>query len=47
VAQGDSLRQIARSYATSYEAVRRVLMVSHREMEIQEPSDLMDENAQQ
>ncbi|HLW02985.1 MAG TPA: hypothetical protein VKT82_30295 [Ktedonobacterales bacterium] len=32
VAQGESLRQIARSYHTSYEAVRRVLNTARREM---------------
>jgi len=30
VAQGESLRQIARSYHTSYEAVRRVLNASRK-----------------
>jgi DNA invertase Pin-like site-specific DNA recombinase len=32
VAQGESLRQIARSYQTSYEAVRRVLNASRKEL---------------
>jgi DNA invertase Pin-like site-specific DNA recombinase len=32
VAQGESLRQIARSYHTSYEAVRRVLNAARSEM---------------
>jgi hypothetical protein len=32
VAQGESLRQIAKSYRTSYEAVRRVLQASRREL---------------
>ena len=31
VAQGESLRQIARSYHTSYEAVRRVLGAARKE----------------
>jgi len=31
VAQGESLRQIARSYHTSYEAVRRVLQAARKE----------------
>src|SRR5689334_21608863 len=31
VAQGESLRQIAKSYQTSYEAVRRVLNASRKE----------------
>ena len=32
VAQGESLRQIARSYHTSYEAVRRVLNAARKEL---------------
>lgn len=32
VAQGESLRQIARSYQTSYEAVRRVLSAARKEL---------------
>lgn len=32
VAQGESLRQIARSYHTSHEAVRRVLSVARKEL---------------
>jgi hypothetical protein len=32
VAQGESLRQIARSYHTSYEAVRRVLNAARSEV---------------
>lgn len=32
VAQGESLRQIARSYRTSYEAVRRVLSAARKEL---------------
>lgn len=32
VAQGESLRQIAKSYHTSYEAVRRVLNAARKEM---------------
>lgn len=32
VAQGESLRQIARSYHTSYEAVRRVLHAARKEL---------------
>ena len=32
VAQGESLRQIARSYDTSYEAVRRVLNAARKEL---------------
>ena len=32
VAQGESLRQIARSYHTSYEAVRRVLAAARKEL---------------
>ena len=32
VAQGESLRQIARSYHTSYEAVRRVLSAARKEL---------------
>lgn len=32
VAQGESLRQIARSYHTSYEAVRRVLRAARKEV---------------
>ena len=30
VAQGESLRQIARSYHTSYETVRRVLLAARK-----------------
>ncbi|HLW02760.1 MAG TPA: helix-turn-helix domain-containing protein [Ktedonobacterales bacterium] len=32
VAQGESLRQIARSYHTSYEAVRRVLNAARKDL---------------
>ena len=32
VAQGESLRQIARSYHASYEAVRRVLLASSKQL---------------
>ena len=32
VSQGESLRQIARSYHTSYEAVRRVLSAARKEL---------------
>ena len=32
VAQGESLRQIARSYYTSHEAVRRVLHAARKEL---------------
>ena len=32
VAHGESLRQIARSYHTSYEAVRRVLLAARKEL---------------
>ncbi|HEU5198657.1 MAG TPA: hypothetical protein VFU32_03405 [Ktedonobacterales bacterium] len=32
VAQGESLRQIARSYRTSHEAVRRVLNAARKEL---------------
>jgi DNA invertase Pin-like site-specific DNA recombinase len=32
VAQGESLRQIARSYHTSHEAVRRVLNAARKEL---------------
>lgn len=32
VAQGESLRQIARSYHTSYEAVRRVLNTARKDL---------------
>jgi len=32
VAQGESLRQIARSYHTSYEAVRRVLNATRKDL---------------
>jgi uncharacterized protein (DUF433 family) len=31
VAQGESLRQVARSYRVSYEAIRRILAAARRE----------------
>ena len=48
VAQGESLRQIARSYHTSYEGVRRVLQASRQEMlaNPDERSPLNRENAE-
>jgi DNA-directed RNA polymerase specialized sigma24 family protein len=36
VAQGESLRQVARSYHTSYEAVRRVLQAARKELMMSE-----------
>ena len=49
VAQGESLRQIARSYHTSYEAVRRVLQAYRQEMLASpvECASLSLENAEQ
>ena len=45
-AQGESLRSIARSLDTSYEAVRRVLLAARQEMlgEGQEPPPLSEED---
>jgi hypothetical protein len=45
-AQGESLRSIARSLDTSYEAVRRVLLAARQEMlgEQQEPPPLSEED---
>ena len=49
VAQGESLRQIARSYHTSYEAVRRVLSMARKELLAGEgtPSALHAEDKEQ
>jgi len=49
VAQGESLRQIARSYHTSYEAVRRVLNAARQELVKgeDEPLALRAEDAEQ
>jgi hypothetical protein len=49
VAQGESLRQIARSYHTSYEAVRRVLQAARQELVRGEgePSAARAEDAEQ
>ena len=46
VAQGESLRQIARSYDTSREAVRRVVLAARREMlgQEDEPVALLSED---
>jgi hypothetical protein len=41
VAQGESLRQIARSYHTSYEAVRRVLSAARKELVTDESGQSM------
>jgi hypothetical protein len=45
-AQGESLRSIARSLDTSYEAVRRVLLAARQELlgEQQEPPPLNEED---
>ena len=45
-AQGESLRSIARSLNTSYEAVRRVLLAARQEMlgDPDEPLSLSDED---
>jgi len=49
VAQGESLRQIARSYHTSHEAVRRVLNAARKELLVREgaPSVLPAEDAEE
>lgn len=49
VAQGESLRQIARSYDTSYEAVRRVLSAARKELVTRQgkPAALPPEEAEE
>ena len=54
VAQGESLRQIARSFHTSYEAVRRVLntarkdlLASQGEPAVLPPVDAMEASSQE
>ncbi|HLW03638.1 MAG TPA: helix-turn-helix domain-containing protein [Ktedonobacterales bacterium] len=49
VAQGESLRQIARSYHTSYEAVRRVLNAARKELLMRQsvPSALPPKNSEE
>jgi transposase len=49
VAQGESLRQIAKSYHTSHEAVRRVLNAARKELLVGEgaPSLLPAEDAEE
>lgn len=49
VAQGESLRQIARSYHTSHEAMRRVLSAARKELLVGEgaPSVLPTEDAEE
>ena len=49
VAQGESLRQIARSYRTSHEAVRRVLHAARKELVASEgePSAVRAEEGEQ